>query len=79
MTTSAALGDQVRCHQAKPFHGWPHPDYPVDGMRGYLRDQYRAAGTWERFLAVRRDIDPEGVFLNPYLRAWFELPGEEQG
>ena len=42
-------------------------------MRGYLREQYRAAGSWDRFLAVREAVDPDGVFLNDYLRAWFEL------
>src|SRR5690606_18954909 len=75
MTSSpSVLGDQVRCHQAKPCQAWPHPDHPSDGMRGYLREQYRAAGSWDRFLAVREAIDPDGVFLNDYLRAWFELP-----
>jgi hypothetical protein len=75
MTNSPELlGTQVRCHQAKPCHGWPHPDYPEGGMRAYLREQYRAAGSWERFLAVRAEIDPDGVFLNDYLRTWFELP-----
>lgn len=73
MTTSAGLGDEVRCHQAKPCHAWPHPSDPREGTRGYLREQYRAAGTWDRFLSVRRAIDPDGVFLNDYLRAWFEL------
>jgi FAD/FMN-containing dehydrogenase len=72
-TSSELLGDQVRCHQGKPCQAWPHPDYPVDGMRGYLREQYRAAGTWDRFLAVRAAVDPDGVFLNDYLRAWFGL------
>jgi hypothetical protein len=75
MTTSPELlGTQVRCHQAKPCHAWPHPDYPEGGMRAYLREQYRAAGSWDRFLAVREAIDPDGVFLNDYLREWFELP-----
>lgn len=74
MTTSTEqLGTQVRCHQAKPCHDWPHPDHP-EGMRAYLREQYRAAGTWDRFLKVREALDPDGVFLNDYLRAWFELP-----
>lgn len=72
MTTQPAVfGDRVRCHQAKPCHGLAHPDFPRTGMQSYLRAQYRAAGTWERFLAVRDAVDPDGVFLNPYLRAWF--------
>ena len=73
MTTSRALGDQVRCHQAKPCHAWPHPAFPETGTSGYLRAQYRAAGTWDRFLRVRHELDPDGVFLNRYVRAWFEL------
>ena len=40
-------------------------------MRSYLREQYRAAGSWDRFLAVRQDVDPDGIFLNEYLRDWF--------
>lgn len=71
LTNTAVFGDQVRCHQAKPCHGYPHPDYPTGSTADYLRDQYRRAGTWDRFLAVRRDVDPDGVFLNPYLRSWF--------
>ncbi len=75
MTTShKALGRQVRCHQAKPCQEWPHPDFPEGGMRSYLRQQYRDADTWSRFLAVRDDVDPDGVFLNDYLRAFFEIP-----
>lgn len=68
----AVFGAEVRCHHAKPFHGVAHPDFPVGGMGAYLRAQYEAAGTWQRFLAVRRAVDPDGVFLNDYLRAWFD-------
>lgn len=79
MTTDAGLGDEVRCHLAKPCQAWPHPADPVEGTRGYLREQYRAAGTWARFARVREDIDPGGVFTNRYTRAWFELPAVEEG
>jgi FAD/FMN-containing dehydrogenase len=65
------FGAEVRCHQGKPCHAFPHPDYRDGGMRSYLREQYRAAGSWDRFLAVRQDVDPDGIFLNEYLRAWF--------
>ncbi|MEZ4394443.1 MAG: D-arabinono-1,4-lactone oxidase [Polyangiales bacterium] len=73
MTTDPAFGREVRGHQGKPCHAWPHPDHPETGMRGYLRQQYRDAGTWEPFLAVRTRVDPDGFFLNPYLRAWFDM------
>jgi FAD/FMN-containing dehydrogenase len=65
------FGTQVRCHQGKPCHPFPHPNHPEGGMRSYLREQYRAAGSWDRFLAVRQDVDPDGIFLNEYLRDWF--------
>lgn len=65
------FGTEVRCHLAKPLHPLPHPDHPIGGTRSYLRERYRKAGTWDRFLAVRADVDPRGVFLNDYLRAWF--------
>jgi hypothetical protein len=67
------FGTQVRCHQGKPCHAFPHPDYPEGGMRSYLREQYRAAGSWDRFLVVRHDVDPDGIFLNEYLRDWFAV------
>jgi FAD/FMN-containing dehydrogenase len=65
------LGDEVLCHLAKPCHAFPHPRYPVGGTAAYLRARYQAAGTWQRFLAVREAVDPDGVFLNDYLRSWF--------
>lgn len=65
------LGDEVLCHLAKPCHAFPHPQYPIGGTADYLRAQYNAAGTWHRFLAVREAVDPDGVFLNDYLRRWF--------
>lgn len=68
----SVFGRDVRCHIAKPFHGLPHPDFPDGGMAEYCRSQYVAAGTWERFHAVRRAVDPDGVFLNDYLRGWFK-------
>lgn len=68
------LGDEVLCHLAKPCHAFPHPRYPVGGTATYLRVQYEAAGTWQRFLAVREAVDPDGVFLNDYLRSWFYPP-----
>lgn len=67
----AVFGDAVRGHHGKPFHGVSHPDFPDGGMLAYQRAQFRAAGTWDRFLAVREALDPDGVFLNPHLRAWF--------
>jgi len=74
MTAQPAIfGDEVRSHLAKVAHECPHPDRPDEGMRGFLRESYRAAGTWDRFLAVRERLDPAGVFLNPYLRAWFRV------
>lgn len=65
------FGREVRCHLAKPSHDYPHPDHPEGGTAAYLREQYRAAGTWGRFLAVREALDPRGIFLNPHLRGWF--------
>lgn len=70
----SVFGREVRCHIAKPFHELPHPDFPDGGMAAYCRAQHVAAGTWERFQAVRRQIDPDGVFLNDYLYAWFKEP-----
>jgi FAD/FMN-containing dehydrogenase len=71
------LGDGVLCHLAKPCHAFPHPRYPAGGTAAYLREKYEAAGTWQRFLAVREAIDPDGVFLNDYLRSWFYPKVEE--
>lgn len=65
------FGDEVLCHLAKPCHAFAHPKYPVGGTAAYLRARYEAAGTWQRFLAVREAVDPDGVFLNDYLRGWF--------
>lgn len=31
---------------------------------------------WERFQQIRQDMDPEGVFLNDYLRELFVETGE---
>lgn len=71
-TDHAAFGDQVRPHLAKQARGFAHPDHPERGMTDYMRQQYVDAGTWHRFLAVRREVDPDGVFLNPFLREWFD-------
>lgn len=70
-TDVASYGDRVRPHLAKEGRSYPHPSYPEEGMTAYMRDQYVRAGTWARFLAVREAIDPDGVFLNEFLRAWF--------
>jgi hypothetical protein len=43
-------------------------------MPAFLRAYGQAAGTWQRFLAVRAAVDPDGVFLNDFLREWFEIP-----
>ena len=71
VTNQAAFGDQVRPHLAKECRAYPHPDYGPAGMTHYMREQYIAAGTWQRFLAVREQVDPDGVFLNGFLREWF--------
>lgn len=79
MTTDvAAFGTEVRPHLAKECRTYPHPAYPATGMTGYMRDQYIAAGTWDRFLKVRAAVDPDGVFLNPFLREWFDGQAETQ-
>ncbi|HSC76303.1 MAG TPA: FAD-binding protein [Pseudomonadales bacterium] len=75
-TDRASFGNQVRPHLAKEARDYPHPEFGSGGMTDYMRAQYIAAGTWQRFLAVREAVDPEGVFLNPFLREWFY--GEEQ-
>lgn len=38
----------------------------ADGLRGLYPD-------WDRFLAVRQDLDPKGRFLNPHLRDLFGI------
>ena len=77
-TDTASFGDQVRPHLAKECRAYPHPDFPEHGMTDYMREQYIAAGTWDRFLAVREAIDPDGVFLNDFLHAWFYGPRHAQ-
>lgn len=69
--TPEVFGEDVLCHLAKPCHTFPHPKYPTGATAAYLRARYEAAGTWQRFLAVRETVDPDGLFLNDYLRAWF--------
>lgn len=71
-TDHASFGDEVRPHLAKQARGFPHPAHPERGMVDYMREQYVRAGTWHRFLAVRAAVDPDGVFLNPFLREWIE-------
>lgn len=66
------FGRSVRCHLAKPMHMLPHPDFPDDAMAGYCRAQCADDDAWSRFHAVRREVDPDGIFLNDYLLAWFE-------
>jgi hypothetical protein len=70
----ARFGEHVRCHLAKEWRDLPHPRHPEGGMPAFLRDHARADGTWQRFLAVREALDPDGVFLNDFLREWFEVP-----
>jgi FAD/FMN-containing dehydrogenase len=67
------FGDVLQ-HLAKEWRDLPHPRHP-GGTAAYVRDRYKAAGTWQRFLAVRERVDPDGVFLNDFLREWFEVPG----
>jgi hypothetical protein len=69
---TARFGEQVRCHLAKEWSDLPYRDH-AGGMPAFLRAQYQAAGTWQRFLAVREALDPEGIFLNDFLRTWFEI------
>lgn len=68
----ARFGDVLQ-HLAKEWRELPHPRHP-EGTAAWIRDRYKAAGTWQRFLAVRERVDPDGVFLNDFLREWFELP-----
>ncbi|MFO0603252.1 MAG: FAD-binding protein [Polyangiales bacterium] len=68
----ARFGDVLQ-HLAKEWRDLPHPRHP-GGTAAWIRDRYKAAGTWQRFLAVRERVDPDGVFLNDFLRAWFEVP-----
>ena len=65
------FGPDVRSHLAKFAHACSHPDYPVGGMPAFLRASYRRAGAWQRFQRVRQCVDPDNIFLNPYLREWF--------
>jgi FAD/FMN-containing dehydrogenase len=71
---AARYGDNVRCHLAKEWRDLPHPQHPDGGMAAFMRARARASGTWQKFLAVRASVDPDGVFLNDFLRAWFEIP-----
>jgi hypothetical protein len=62
----------VRFHQAKEFSSLPH-------MLAHQRDtfiskaSYKSTDPWTRWLQVREAIDPQGIFLNPYLRQLFAL------
>jgi len=53
-----------RAHEGRPHWGKHHTRTHAE-----LRALYPA---WERFIAVRRRMDPEGRFLNDYLRGLFE-------
>ncbi|PTX53884.1 FAD-linked oxidoreductase [Melghirimyces profundicolus] len=69
------------------YKGMPHRDYFAAMERIFLRyggrphwgkihsleakDLARLYPRWEDFLRVRRKLDPEGLFLNPYLRRIF--------
>ena len=72
----ARFGDDVRCHLAKEWRDLPHPRH-AEGMAGFQRAWSQAAGTWQRFLAVRAAVDPDGVFLNDFLRGWFDVSRDE--
>lgn len=67
------FGPDVRCHLAKEWRDLPHPRHAA-GMAAFMREHARASGVWQRFLAVRAAADPDGVFLNDFLRDWFEIP-----
>lgn len=70
----ARFGDDVRCHLAKEWRDLPHPRHPDGGMPAFLRERARSTRAWQRFLAMRASLDPDGVFLNDFLREWFEVP-----
>ena len=54
-------------YDGRPHWGKRH------GLRApELRERYPA---WDHFLAVRREFDPDGVFLNPYLQRLFGVRG----
>lgn len=72
-TDAATYGDQVRPHLAKQCRAFPHPAFGARGMTAYMREQYERVGTWQRFLEVRAAVDPDGVFLNDFMREWFGL------
>jgi L-gulonolactone oxidase len=50
-----------RAHDGRPHWGKLHSLGPADLARHYPR--------WRQFVSVRGAVDPDGVFLNPYLRA----------
>jgi FAD/FMN-containing dehydrogenase len=74
LTSDARRFGDVLQHLAKEWRNLPHPRHP-EGTAAYLRERYKAAGTWQRFLAVRARVDPDGIFLNDFLREWFEVSG----
>lgn len=54
-----------RAHRGRPHWGKVHTRTAAELATLYPR--------WERFCAVRRRLDPDGLFLNDYLRGLFEL------
>jgi FAD/FMN-containing dehydrogenase len=69
---TASFGRDVRNHLAKEWRDLPHAQ-DAAGTAHFLRERCRSTHAWERFLAVRQDVDPDGIFLNDFLREWFEL------
>ena len=55
----------LRAHDGRPHWGKKHTRTAAQ-----LRPMYPR---WDTFQQIRRQLDPDGVFLNPYLR---ELLGE---
>jgi len=62
-----------REHGGRPHWGKEHTMHREPGS---LQELYPG---WDRFMAVRRRLDPEGVFLSDYMRRLLSLTGEFHG
>ena len=80
MTISVHHAAELPCHEFfaeveaifRSYHGRPH----WGKIHTHSSDELRKLYTkWDRFQKVRREFDPEGVFLNPYLRKLFGCSG----
>jgi FAD/FMN-containing dehydrogenase len=52
----------------EPFHYRFHWGKETKASPDYIRRQYEK---WDDFVRLRRDWDPKGLFLNPYLESFF--------